>query len=82
MLAAGERLRQRTLTPKRGYRGRLDELSGGAEAKMCTSDHENHHQSCQKHNGMRDRSPGEEKHALLATTQVPSISNNIDFIGW
>ena len=48
-----------TLTLMRGYRGRLDKLSRGVEAKTYTSDHKNHHQCCQRHNNMRDQLPGE-----------------------
>ena len=71
-----------TLTPKRGYRGRLDELSGGAEGKAHASAHENHQQSCQRHENMRHWSLGKGNQEWLTTTHQPSISNSIDSIGW
>ena len=62
-----------------GYRGRLDEPCGGAELKTHTSDHESHYWGCCRHNGMQDHLTGEGKHWWLATTQLSSINNSIDF---
>ena len=56
--------------------------TGGAEVKTHTSDHGNHHKSCQRHNDTRNHLPGEGKHEWLATTHLPSINNSFDSIGW
>ena len=72
-------LRQRTLTLIWGAQRKIRKLCGGQETRTHTSDHESHHQSCQRHNGMRDWSPGERNHEWLASTQLPSTSNSIDF---